>query len=172
MSSPNLSSFVNPRLLLIAVCTLSLTACRTRPQGPAGDPRIPPGFYVFSFPGVYEGLADVQPIHGGVRVQLLETFEGRFDLVRKGSLNWTIQNDEMSYPGLRRSFSGLGEFAGLGEVVGDAEIWIHMLGRVGRDHRRGTWSLRSASPAEIERFHQRQRSLEARRRRAGLDETP
>lgn len=120
-------------------------------------------------PGVYDrGMARVETVPRGSRVQLLETFEGSFELHRRRGGGVVIRNDQMGYPGLNRSFSGSGTLTGDSGAEGEAEIWIRMAGPVRRDHRKGPWTLRPATPQEIEQHENRVRRLEERKRRAGM----
>lgn len=143
--------------------------CATTSPYPTRE-RMPEGLYVFDAPGIYEsGMARVTPVSRGARVELLETFEGTFELHPRGE-RLLIRNDDMSYPGLRRSFRGEGQLTGDGQAKGEAKIWVSTIGRFSRDHRASEWTLRPATPEEIQRHEERARRQEARRRRAGMEE--
>jgi len=171
MTSHKLKKFVNPlsTWVLAGGLLLGLSGCAGTGAGPSGDARLPPGLYVFDMPVLYpEGFAELTAVPGGVRVRLLEAFEGRFDLQAKGESAWVIRNDEVGYPSLRRSLSGEGRSTGPGRMEGEGEVWIRLAGPLGRDHRKGSWTLRPATAEERGRWERRQRGLESRRRRAGL----
>lgn len=144
--------------------------CASRPGLPTTSQKFPEGTYRFDAPFVYEGLARVTPTPHGASVQLLGHFDGSFELHLRGENRLVIRNDEMSYPGFRRNFKGDGELTAPGTARGEAEIWNVMIGGFSRDHRKGSWTLRPATEGEIERHEQQQRALEARKRRAGMDE--
>ncbi len=160
---------VLPAQLLSLMLFAVLQGCVSTGSPSPPAPILPPGYAVFHMPGVYsEGMARIETMPRGARVQLLETFEGSFELHARGTNHVVIRNDAMGYPGLNRSFSGSGELTGDGRAGGEAEIWIRMAGPVRRDHRKGAWSLRPATEEEIERHEERLRKLEERKRRAGM----
>ena len=101
-------------------------------------------------------------------MDLQEKIKGSFDirLKRDGSLEFT--NDEMDYPGLRRSFKGKGLMTAPGKAEGNASVWVLNYGIAGRDHRTGTWTLRPATREEVGKFEARARSLQERKRKAGF----
>jgi len=171
MISHKLKQIVNPlSTSVLSALLLLLSGCASTGTRPAGDPRLPPGLYVFDMPVMYErGFAELSSVPGGVRVQLLETFQGRFDLHPRGESEWVIRNDEVGYPGLSRSFSGEGRSTGPGRLEGSGEVWIRMAGPIGRDHRKGPWTLRPATAEERSGWERRQRNLQTRRRRAGME---
>ncbi len=132
---------------------------------------LPTGYYKFDCPIVYEnGLARLEPVRGGMNVTLLEKIKGTFVLQAKADGRLAITQSEMDYPGLRRSFKGEGQVIGGGKAEGTAVVWVKNFGIVGRDHRKGAWTLRPASESEINKFEARARSLEERKRRAGFAE--
>jgi hypothetical protein len=156
-------------LTAFVLATLLNQACVSTGPGTAPEPILPPGYAVFDLPGIYtDGMAMIETIPRGARIQLLETFEGSFELHRRGENRVVIRNDSMGYPGLNRSFSGEGILKGNGRAEGEAEIWIRMAGPVRRDHRKGNWTIRPATVEEIERHESRIRQLEERKRRAGM----
>lgn len=157
------------RIFGLFIPLLLLQACVSTGSGTPAAPILPPGYAVFDMPGVYsDGMARIETIPRGARIQLLETFEGSFELHARGSDRVVIRNDAMGYPGLNRSFSGEGVLVEDGRAEGEAEIWIRMAGPVRRDHRKAAWSLRPATSQEIERHENRLRQLEERKRRAGM----
>ncbi|MCH8512918.1 MAG: hypothetical protein LAT83_14885 [Kiritimatiellae bacterium] len=160
-----------PMLFLAGFFGLAgVSGCATRPGLDTTARKFPAGYYRFDAPFVYEGLARVTPNPHGASIQLLENFDGRFELHLRGDHQVVIRNDEMDYPGFRRNFKGSGKLTAPGTAKGDAEIWNVMVGGFSRDHRKGPWTLRPATTAEVERHEQRQRTLEARKRRAGMIE--
>lgn len=155
--------------LLTVVFLLLVGACATPSPYPTRE-MLPQGLYVFDAPGVYEsGMARVTPVPRGARVELLETFAGTFELHPRGD-RLLIRNHDMHYPGLRRAFRGEGKITAGGQAEGNAEIWVSTLGRFSRDHRKTEWTLRPATPGEIQRHEDRASRLEARRRRAGMED--
>ena len=166
--SPHLARFRAGLQPLSWFFLLALCGCATAPGPHPTRNLIPDGYYIFDAPGIYEaGMARVSQVPRGAKVQLLETFEGSFELHPRGD-RLRIRNDEVSYPTLRRSLSGDGELIGPGQVRGNAEIWVATIGAFSRDHRKSEWTLRPATPEEIERHENRQRRLEERKRRAGM----
>lgn len=146
------------------------SGCATTADPAAAARAFPPGMYVFEAPFVYEGMAEIRPIPNGAAVQLLETFEGNFEFHLRGDDGLRIRNDNMDYPGLKRRFVGTGTLRRPGHADGDAEIWLTAIGRFGRDHRKGAWTLRPATEAETTRFERARQALEERKRRAGMIE--
>jgi len=109
---------------------------------------------------------------GNVHVQLLEEFTGSFSLDIKGDGQMDIVDPEMSYPGQKRSFKGEGYLLEPGVASGQATTWLKSLGPLSRNHRKGLWVLRQATPSEIGSFTKKQEALELRKQRAreaGLD---
>lgn len=172
MTSPTLKRFVNvARASVFAALCFGISGCVTTGNPAVGHPSLPEGYYVFDMPVLYSsGMARVGNVARGVRVQLLETFEGSFELHGHGENELRIRNESISYPGLRRTLSGEGTITAPGRAQGEGTVWIRISGPVGRDHRKGPWTLRPATAEEIERHERVQRSLETRRRRAGLEE--
>ncbi len=157
--------------LFLPVILLLLSACATTTPPETVASWLPPGYYVFDCPIVYDnGLAKVEPTAGGMKVTLLEKIKGTFVLQAKPDGSLSITQSEMDYPGLRRSFKGEGRVTGGGKAEGDAVVWVKNYGIVGRDHRKGPWTLRPANEGEIRKFEAEARSLEERKRRAGLIE--
>jgi len=157
------------RIFRIFVPLILLQGCVGTGSRTSDAPLLPPGYAVFDMPGVYDkGMARIETIPRGARIQLLETFEGSFELHARGNERAVIRNDQMGYPGLNRSFSGQGILLPGGRAEGEAEVWIRMAGPVRRDHRKAAWTLRPATAEEIENHDSKLRRLEERKRRAGM----
>lgn len=153
--------------------SILLPGCVTSGSRNETAPLLPAGYARFDMPGVYEnGMASVTSIPQGVKIQLLETFEGSFELHQRADNRVVIRNDQMDYPGLGRSFKGEGILLGQGRAEGYAEIWLDLMGPVRRDHRKGPWVLRPATEAEIRSHEAKVRQLEERKARAGMTESP
>ncbi len=171
MNSPHPAPLLRPlQLLALIFCIMGMTACVSTPSDdPPGIAGLPPGIYNFDCPIVYkEGLVELSDIPGGVHVQMLEKLKGSFELHSNEQGELIIRNDEMHYPGLKRIFNGEGRLTAAEGAEGTAAIWLKNLGPVGKDHRKGDWVLRPATEQEITRYEAKVRSLEERKRKAGM----
>jgi len=157
-----------PSTFLLGVL-LCLGGCATPVPPATMSSWLPAGYYKFDCPGIYDnGLARLEPSANGVRVQLLEKIKGSFEFHAKPDGSLEIRESEMDYPGLRRSFKGKGRVTGAGTAGGQAVVWVKNFGFAGRDHRTAEWTLRPAHAEEIEKYEARERSLEERKRKAGM----
>lgn len=135
--------------------------------------RLPEGLYVFDAPIFYEeGMAEITHTPRGARVRLLRDDVGEFTLRPDARGRVDIVDDAIGYSGLNRSLNGKGRLTENGRAEGQAKVWLKAMGPVSRNHRKGPWTLRQATPQEIQRHRAKQRSREAREERAkeaGLD---
>lgn len=151
--------YFSARLQPLAFLFLLVTGCATT-SGPSLDAWIPEGYYHFSCDIVNQNnLALVSHNRGRMEVQLLGDFDGGFAFSPEADGGLTITKSNMDYPGLKRSFRGEGTVQQPGVASGSAITWIKSVGPIGRDHRKGPWRLRPATPKEIQRVQQRQQRL-------------
>jgi len=149
----------------LAVLILISSACSTVPEADL-NAWIPEGFYHFECEIVHQdNLARIRHLKGNIRVDLLGDLKGGFSLrpLPGGALE--IYASRMDYPGLKRSFKGEGRVIQPGVAEGDAISWLKSIGPFSRDHREGAWSLRPATPQEIERYQDKQQRLREYQRR-------
>ncbi|MGA0333878.1 MAG: hypothetical protein ACO3N7_04110 [Kiritimatiellia bacterium] len=111
-------------------------------------------------------MAKLVHSRNGVRIQLLEEYTGSFSLQIASDQSLKIVDDEMDYPGLKRTFKGEGRLIRPGVAEGEAVMWLKSVGPISRNHREGPWTLRTATPEEIQRFELKQKTLQERRQRA------
>lgn len=156
--------------LLTALFLLG-AGCATTP--PPGLDLLPEGLYVFDAPIFYEtGMAELTHTPRGVRVRLLENDIGAFTLRPDARGRLDIVDDAIDYRDLKRKLNGSGRITKPGRAEGKAKVWLMGLGPVSRNHRKGTWTLRRATPEESQRHRAKERSRELREQRAregGLD---
>ncbi len=112
-----------------------------------------------------DNLAKITHDPSGLKVQLLGDFDGEFTLALRPDRRVEIVRDRMDYPGLKRSFKGEGEILQPGVAGGTAVTWVKSIGPIGRDHRKGPWSLGPAKEREIRRYQNRQERLRTYRER-------
>jgi hypothetical protein len=101
-----------------------------------------------------------------IRITLLGDFEGSFDLVPETDGKLRIAASRLDYPGLKRSYKGDGEVRKPGVASGSAIMWLKSAGPMSRNHRKGTWMLRPATPGDVQSYERRQHDLDVRRKRA------
>ncbi|MDA3872822.1 MAG: hypothetical protein PF795_02550 [Kiritimatiellae bacterium] len=157
---------------LFSLTFITLAACVSTPP-PDLNPFLPEGYYSFDCPIIYEkGMVRLRHDQAKVRVELLEKFDGSFSFSVRSDQTLTITDADMGFPGLNRSFRGEGTLTKRGHAAGRAVSWLKTGGPLSRNHREGPWTLRPATPREIQSFERQQKQLEerkARAREAGLD---
>lgn len=150
---------------LLSLLFLGFTGCTTTP--PPEQQYLPEGLYHFDAPIFYKkGWAQLSHTPRGVRVQLLETFKGAFTLKTQADGRVYLIDDDISYPGLKRTLKGEGRITSIGEAAGTATVWLKTMGPVSRNHRKGPWRLVRATAEDIRKFESKQQTLETRKERA------
>ena len=156
-----------PPLQPLVFFILLLTGCTTPTSEVDLDRWIPEGFYHVTSEIInQDNLARVTHKNQRIQVQLLGDFDGGFTMAPLPNGELEIVTSRMDYPGLKRSFKGEGRIQQPGVAMGTAITWLKSAGPVSRNHRKGTWSLRPATPQEVERYQQKQKQLEFRQNRA------
>ncbi len=157
---------------LFSLTFIMLAGCASPPP-PDLNRLLPEGHYRFDCPIIYErGMVRLRHDGNTVRVEFLEIFDGAFSFRVRSNQELSITNPDVGLPGLNRSFRGEGTLTKPGHAEGRAVSWLKTGGPISRNHREGPWTLRPATPREIEIFEQEQKVLEerkARAREAGLD---
>ncbi|MEX2607716.1 MAG: hypothetical protein WD708_10250 [Kiritimatiellia bacterium] len=155
------------RMQLLSLIFITLAACVSAPP-PDLTTRLPEGYYTFDCPIIYKrGMVRLRHDHDRARVELLEKFDGAFSFRIRPDRQLTITDADIDLPGLRRSFRGEGTLFQPGHAEGRAVSWIKTGGPISRNHREGPWTLRPATPVEIEKFQRKQQELKERKARAG-----
>lgn len=155
----------NGRLQLCSLFFLALTSCTTT-VSPDRAATLPDGLYQFSAPpAIKRQYADLSWGSAGWDIQLLGDGGGSFTLRPESGNGVSIQNDQMSYPGLKRSLQGSGTVQTDRTASGKLELWLGG-GPIKRNHRKGDWTLRPATPQEAESWKRKQQLLEERKKRA------
>lgn len=138
------------KVIVLLVLPLLLTGCTTTQPHSS---QLPDGYYMLDASPWFYGpnLCLLESKKPGVHtVSMLKERKGSFDLVPKGNRTFSIKQSNINFDKIRRSIKGDATMTQAGVLSGTGVVWLKSLGPISRNHRKGAWTLRPATQAEVD----------------------